>query len=172
MPNPTTLEINLFSKIEQTGDSSLGSSFYKGEILKQNKYINFNTGSPNVDGIDLVYERKLTAGNGATGNIDLHGIVTYSPLKDAFSPAEIVALYFSSDSTNTTDITLFDATLPFQGPLNATKTYTLTPGSFVLMTCPTGWAITAATTDQIKYVNGAGANATFSVAAFGRSLVA
>jgi hypothetical protein len=119
---------------------------------------------------DTVYTATYAILTGATESIDLKGSLT-TALGAAFTPAKLKAVYIYSQPTNTTALTLFGDvnSVPILG--TAATTMTLLPGGAFLLVEPplAGIAVTAATGDIVKIVNGAGATANVDVVFIGTS---
>lgn len=120
---------------------------------------------------NLHYIDAFSLASGANTTYDLAGALTDDLGQSAVFTA-VKALMIIADSTNTTDLTIGNATNPFAGPLSSgATTITLKPGAVAMFTNPSaaGWAITGGANDEIKIVNGSGATATGRICVVGES---
>lgn len=130
----------------------------------------FNAGTASDAEANLLYSAETTLGTGATGNLDMAGVLA-TGLGATITAAEIVAIIIEADAANTTNLTFFGhASAAFNGPLGGTTpTIVAKPGSFFVLTDPDGWAVTATTADLLSVVNGSGASATYRIIIIGRT---
>jgi hypothetical protein len=164
----TTLATNVELRVsgQLTGTVGLATASVPLSISKQIALTN-GVGASQAD---QVYTATYAIGTGATQSIDVKGSLV-DALGAAFTPAKLKVVYIYSQAANTTNLTLFGdaASVPILN--TAATTMTLLPGGVFLNVQPplAGIAVTAATADIIKIVNGAGATANVDVILVGTS---
>ncbi|MFG1341880.1 hypothetical protein [Xanthobacter autotrophicus] len=157
------------ARVRQTGALDLGTPAV--EIDTGRKNFDF------VDGVtagkaDRVFSDRRTLAASASENLDLAGGLT-----DAFGAAltfaKVVALVVRAADANASDIVLGGAASnAFVGPFGAaTHTIAVKPGGAMVLVAPKGgWAVTAATGDLLKVLNGSGAaSADYDILVLGTS---
>lgn len=125
---------------------------------------------------DLIYAAERTVGDGADDDIDLN-----ASLSDAFGSSivavegtALLIINQQADGTaNTTDLTIGGATNAWEGFLSAAGTIgPIKPGGMVLIAAGDAagiGTITAATDDELRVTNSAGAANTYQIAVIARS---
>jgi hypothetical protein len=132
------------------------------------KFVELLNGTGNAQA-DLAFVDTRTLATNTSEDLDLAGVLV-NALGATLTMTEVCALLITSDSSNTTDLTVGGATAEWQGPFGAAgDTIVIKPGGCFLVFAPAGWAVGAGTTDDLKIANAAGASATYSIAVIGRS---
>lgn len=115
---------------------------------------------------DLMFKDTRTVADGATDDIDLTSI------EDAFgnplSAAEVVTIFIRSLDTNTTDLTIGGSSADYTG----LPDQTIAPGGIAVHhnSGANGLgAVTDSSSDIIRVVNGAGAQASYEIVVIARS---
>lgn len=115
----------------------------------------------------LFSDTRTLAASG-TENLDLA-----ASLIDAFGQtltfAHVKAIFVKAHADNVNDVVLGGAgSNPFLGPWGATGTHAVRPGGFVMLADANGFAVTAATGDLLKVLNGgSGTGVTYDIVIIG-----
>jgi hypothetical protein len=107
---------------------------------------------------NALFEDTRTLVASATEELDLYGGLT-----DAFGTTlnfvTIKAIRIKAATANTNNVVVGNASSnPFTGPLGGTTpTLTIPPGGLVMLVAPvSGWAVTNASSDKLRFTNSAG----------------
>lgn len=149
--------------------SSAGLSAVEAALAKVFEFLLADgTGAGQADKAYSLSEQTIA--DGGTLSIDLKGSLT-DALGAAFTPAKLKALIIFAASDNTTSLTVGGDANHVPILSAGTTSFVLKPGGVFAFVDPSlaGVAVTAATADLIKIVNGAGAAAKVSVVVIGTS---
>ncbi len=164
-----SIAVNIKSQLVGTGDLGTPRAPVNVEAL-----LSLTAGSDTTSKADILFADTRTITASSSENLDLAGALA-NALGATFTAAEVVAIYVKAAKENTNSVVLFGAASnAFNGPLSGTTPkLTLAPGDFALLTCKTGWAVTAGTGDIILAANsGAGSSVSYDIVVIGRTVAA
>lgn len=149
-----TISAKLSASVRVNGvdASGLAPLDYKLSVGDQ---LNFATGTGNGQA-SKAYVSSRTLAASTSENLDLSGGLL-DPLGAACVFTAIKAIWIETDVTNVNNLVIGGcAANAFVGPFgDATDTLALKPGSQFMLAAPgAGWAVTAATADLLKVLNG------------------
>jgi len=171
MPLTATLRIQLDAIFR--GDSGFGGPKYTPQLLK---VLNIDDGT-GANEADLFWCRPRTVASGANDDIDVYGALT-DEFGATINAAEIVGLIVLNEpvsgAANTTNLTIGNASNPFEGFLGGTSPTIgpIPPGGFFCIGAGHAsgiGSVSAGSTDEIRVANSAGASNTYQLALLARS---
>jgi hypothetical protein len=118
---------------------------------------------------DQRFTMQRTVAGGANDDVDLTGTLV-NALGGPVAFVKVKAVIIEALATNTTNLTVGNATAPFVGWFGAAAhTIILKPGDFFAIASPgaAGWAVTATTADLLRVTNAAGAAALYNITIVG-----
>jgi hypothetical protein len=119
---------------------------------------------------DQLYQAQRTVAGAANDDLDLAaGALTSFGVALTF--AKVKAILIEALASNTTNLTVGNATAAFVGPFGAAAhTFVLAPGDFSAHVAPgAGWVVTPTTADILRIANAAGAAASYRIVIAGTS---
>jgi hypothetical protein len=154
--------------VKQVGDNDAGGPVFEP---RQRTQIDFSNGT-GANSFDILWTDTRTLAASATEDLDLAGVLT-----DVFGAtvamAEVGGILITTDSGNTNNVVVGDATAPVPLFGGTNPTISVKPGGVFLIAAPNAsgqFAVGAGATDDLKIANsGAGTSVTYTITILGRS---
>jgi hypothetical protein len=168
-----TVSANIALQLDatMTGASDLGNP---KQSVKISELLQFTPGTNTIGKADILFADTRTLAASASESLDLAGVLT-NAFGQTITAAEVTAIFLRAAAANTNNV-LFGpaASNGFLGPWGAATDRTkVNPGDWHVLTCQTGWAVTATTADLIFAGNsGSGTPVTYDIVILGRTVAA